>query len=210
MQEAHVLAGYISGEVPLKDFFDRFPGRASEGFLPERDLLKIGVVNQTTMLATETREITEVLRAAMKVRVGEDKLSDHFADTRDTLCYATNENQDATYALIEGGGHLALVVGGYNSSNTSHLVELLEPKFPTFYIKDEGEILGRDRIRHLSLHTGEVIESESWLPLQNGPIEIMITAGASCPDILVDRVITKVASFFGVEGKIAKSLPPTF
>ncbi len=99
--------------------------------------MRIGVVNQTTMLATETQAIADHLKNVMVQKHGEADLKAHFADTRDTLCYATNDNQDATNELLKAEADLALVVGGYNSSNTSHLVELLEHTFPTYYIKDE-------------------------------------------------------------------------
>ena len=126
LEEANQLARVIRREASTEFFYDYFADRHSPDFDPERHLQRVGVVNQTTMLATETQAIAELLRQAMITRYGEEDIDEHFADTNDTLCYATKENQDATVALIEDGGDVAVVVGGYNSSNTSHLVELCE------------------------------------------------------------------------------------
>ncbi len=199
LPEASLLAEYISGRKNASNFEQDFQGRYSDDFSPLESLSRIGVVNQTTMLATETQRISLVLREAIIERYGSDDLEMHFADTRDTLCYATNENQDAVRALVESGGDLAVVVGGYNSSNTSHLVELCEKVMPSYYIKDSSEIKSAELIRHLDLDSGEVIETPKWLSgmiSKNKPVDILITAGASCPDIIVDEVITKISSFF--------------
>src|SRR5690606_22979449 len=123
-------------DLPLDSFAADFAGRFSPSFDPAQHLDRIGVVYQTTMLAEETKTISAIFRDAMRDHFGEQNLDDHFADTRDTLCYATSENQGAVRGLVESGGDLAIVVGGYNSSNTSHLVELCEERLPTFYIKD--------------------------------------------------------------------------
>ena len=226
MDEAQSLASYLRGERKLSEFATEFSGRYSEGFNPELDLQRIGVVNQTTMLATETKAISDVLRSAMRERYGEDQAGEHFADTRDTLCYATSENQQSVHALVDAGGDLALVVGGYNSSNTSHLVELCERRYPTFYIKDADEIISRDQIRHLKLRhpqqqltaigskghpiQGDVVISNNWLPPRapnsDQPIEILVTAGASCPDALVEQVVLKIAQLFGVQERLSSQL----
>ncbi|HQV74529.1 MAG TPA: 4-hydroxy-3-methylbut-2-enyl diphosphate reductase, partial [Flavobacteriales bacterium] len=131
MAETEELGRIISGEVPLARFHELFGERCSPDFDPAKHLQRIGVVNQTTMLATETQAIADHLKQVMLKKYGKAELKEHFADTRDTLCYATNDNQDATNELLKADADLALVVGGYNSSNTSHLVELLEQKFPT-------------------------------------------------------------------------------
>ena len=199
MQEAELLAAYLRREKPWSAFDSDFAGRCSQGFDPERDLKRIGVVNQTTMLATETQGISALLRRAMLDYFGAENANHHFADTRDTLCYATSENQDSIYGLLAAGGDLAIVVGGYNSSNTSHLVELCEKQLPTFYIKDAAEIVSSATIRHLDLHTGRVQESTDWVPTAKPSVEILLSAGASCPDAMVDEVIVKLASLFGVE-----------
>lgn len=206
MEETERLARIITGAEPIERFAEWFGGACSEGFDPSLHLLKIGVVNQTTMLASETQAIADRLRQAMIERYGADAIAEHFADTRDTLCYATNENQNATIALIESGGDLAVVVGGYNSSNTSHLVELCEMRMPTYFIKDAEEIESRDAVKHFDLHTRSLVRSEGWLPAPDRPLEIILTSGASCPDALVDEVIERIASFFPTARPIEEAL----
>lgn len=206
--EAGELAGIIRGERPPEYFFERFVGRYSTGFDPERDLQRIGVVNQTTMLATETQEIVDLLKKTMQDRYGEAELKEHFADTSDTLCYATNENQEATYALIDDGGHLALVVGGYNSSNTSHLVELCEQRMPTYFIQDAGSIQSLDVVSHFDLESRQECSTEGWFP-EDRPVDIVLSAGASCPDALLDEVVRKIVGWFGAEARpLEEALAP--
>lgn len=195
MDEAKVLTDFISGKRKKEEFYELFKNKYSEGFDPETDLLKIGVVNQTTMLASETEEISEFLKSAIIERYGADNYKDHFADTRDTLCYATNENQKATYGLLEKEADLAIVVGGYNSSNTSHLVELCEEKLPTYFIKTEEEILSKDLIRHFHYGTKKMLETHNFLP-EGKKLKIILTSGASCPDAIVDKVLQKLLSYF--------------
>ncbi|MEM1044185.1 MAG: 4-hydroxy-3-methylbut-2-enyl diphosphate reductase [Bacteroidota bacterium] len=198
LDEAEDLAAVVRGEQDAAFFFERFADRYSEGFDPERDLVRIGVVNQTTMLATETQAIADLLRVAIVDRYGEEAVGDHFADTSDTLCYATKENQDATYTLIESGADLAVVVGGYNSSNTSHLVELCEEHMPAFFVEGP-EGVERDRIRHFDLHAHAEVETDGWFPWDlaaERPVDILLTAGASCPDALLDGVIDRVLAWF--------------
>jgi 4-hydroxy-3-methylbut-2-en-1-yl diphosphate reductase len=194
MEEAEELAKVIRGERDSAYFYERFDDRYSDGFDPERDLRRIGVVNQTTMLATETQAIANLLRDAMKDRFGEEALSEHFADTSDTLCYATNENQNATLALIDDSGDVGIVVGGYNSSNTSHLVDLCSERMPTFFITDAGEMVSPGLIRHFDTHRHEETQSEDWLPATR-PLDVVLTAGASCPDALLDEVILKLVDW---------------
>lgn len=195
MEEAEDLAAIIRGDKSAAFFYERFADRYSDGFDPERDLNRIGVVNQTTMLASETTAIAALLRQAVMDRYGAEDLLAHFADTSDTLCYATNENQTATQALIEAGADLAIVVGGYNSSNTMHLVELCEERMPTYFIDGAAAIDSLDRIQHFDIHTKSVQLTENWLPEQR-PVDIILTAGASCPDALLDEVIHKVVTWF--------------
>ena len=199
MVEAKNLAKVICGEADREFFFEYFADSYSPGFEPDRDLKRIGVVNQTTMLATETQAIADLLRQAMVDRYGEEYIDQHFADTKDTLCYATKENQDATLALIEDGADLALVVGGYNSSNTSHLVELCEAKLSTYFVCDAGEIESPRSICHWDMHAKTVCETMDWMPTNppdGRPVDIVLTAGASCPDALLDDVLCKVVSWF--------------
>jgi 4-hydroxy-3-methylbut-2-enyl diphosphate reductase len=122
-------------------------------------------------------------------------LKDHFADTRDTLCYATNDNQDSTYELLKTDADLAVVVGGYNSSNTSHIVELCERNFPTYFINSEREIQTSGEIHHFNYHQKKKETSFNFLP-QKEPVKIVLTSGASCPDTLVDRVMLKLLGYF--------------
>ncbi|MDH3216456.1 MAG: 4-hydroxy-3-methylbut-2-enyl diphosphate reductase [Candidatus Krumholzibacteria bacterium] len=195
LSETRVLADVIEGKLGAEAFDRHFRHKCSNGFDPERHLERIGVVNQTTMLATETQEIARVLRQAMANRYGPDNLQHHFADTSDTLCYATNENQNATYALIEHGADISLVIGGYNSSNTSHIVELCREAMPTYFIQTEREILSAKRINHFDLEKRQVITTDGWLP-EKRPLDIVVTCGASCPDAIVDEVLLRVLSFF--------------
>ena len=195
MEEAKLLARIIRGEASADFFYNHFDKKYSKGFNPETDLQRIGVVNQTTMLATETSAIALYLRQAMVDRYGETEIEAHFADTNDTLCYATNENQTATRTLIDEGGDVAIVVGGYNSSNTSHLVELCEEVMPTYFINNHDSIQSIDRIKHFNLHTKKVQESSEWWP-STEPVDIVLTAGASCPDVLLDEVVRKILSWF--------------
>lgn len=193
LEETRQLAAVIRGEKDRAFFFETFADRYSEGFDPDRDLERIGVVNQTTMLATETTEIAALVRKALHDRFGEDGIQ-HFADTSDTLCYATNENQDATRALIDDGADLAIIVGGTNSSNTSHLVELCEERMPTWFVTGPEGLLSPDVIRHFDLHEKDMVNAEGWLP-SHRPLTVLLTAGASCPDILLDQVMERLCSW---------------
>ncbi|MBI3511993.1 MAG: 4-hydroxy-3-methylbut-2-enyl diphosphate reductase [Bacteroidetes bacterium] len=193
--EAELLAAIMLGKIPLEDFEKHFHGRANKNFDSEKDLVRVGVINQTTMLATETQEIADHFKNVMVEKFGIENIKNHFADTRDTLCYATNENQDATYGLLEINADCAIVVGGYNSSNTSHLVELCERKFKTYFIKDDSEILPGNIIHHFDLHSKKVMESGNWLP-SSSPAKIILSSGASCPDSVIERVLEKLIHLF--------------
>jgi len=195
MEDAIKLGEYIKGKKSKDEFFEEFAWKHSESFDPTRDLQRVGVVNQTTMLATETQAIADYIRQLMIDRYGVENLKEHFADTRDTLCYATNDNQDSTYQLLETDADLALVVGGYNSSNTSHIVELCERKFPTYFINSENEIKSKTEIHHFNYHKKQRMITNNFLP-DKAPVRIILTSGASCPDTLVDRVMMKVLSYF--------------
>jgi 4-hydroxy-3-methylbut-2-enyl diphosphate reductase len=201
MSEAEFLGKVILGEKSTKEFYDFFDGKMTDGFNPEVHLSKIGVVNQTTMLASETQEITDYLRKMMLLKYGEAEIKNHMADTRDTLCYATNDNQSATLGLLEHEADLAIVVGGYNSSNTSHLVELLEQKFPTYFIKGKEEILSENNTNFFDIHSKELTNSKVFLP-EKDKMKIIITSGASCPDAIVDGVIQKILGFYNLEQNI--------
>jgi 4-hydroxy-3-methylbut-2-enyl diphosphate reductase len=200
IEEARILGDFILGKLEISSFEAVFKGKYSPGFDATSDLTKIGVVNQTTMLASETQEIALYLREVMLLKYGTDVIKDHIADTRDTLCYATNDNQTATLALMETAADMAIVVGGYNSSNTSHLVELLEQKSPCYFIKDETEILSREQIRSFDIHT-KTISDSAFLSTESNH-RIILTSGASCPDSIVDGVMMKILSFFHHEEEL--------
>ncbi len=189
LTEASLLSSYIKQERSEEMFASDFQGRFSEGFSPVMDLNRLGVVNQTTMLAGETSRIADVLRDALISRFGASEIGQHFNDARDTLCYATAENQSAVKGLVESGGDVALVIGGYNSSNTSHLVEICQGSLPTYYIQNAAEIISKEQIRHFDLATRKITVSSGWCPFNEQVPEILIAAGASCPDIEVEKVI---------------------
>jgi 4-hydroxy-3-methylbut-2-enyl diphosphate reductase len=153
------------------------------------------------MLASETEEITDYLRSEMIQRHGEASIRNHMADTRDTLCYATNDNQSATHGLLEMEADFALVIGGYNSSNTTHLVELLERKFPTYFIRSEKDIDTDGRLMNFDIHSKATKTSNPFnLGLSNH--RIIVTSGASCPDAIVDRVLRKILEIQGSDSDI--------
>lgn len=197
MAEAHQLAAWISGEKTAADFYQTFAGQFSEGFDPEKHLQRIGVVNQTTMLASDTQAIADYLKQVVikKYGLADANVNEHFADTRDTLCYATNDNQSAVIGMLEVPADLAIVVGGYNSSNTSHLVELCEEKLPTYFINSEEKLLSNKEILHFDFHTKRELLTQNYLPSQE-PAKLLITSGASCPDALVEGVIRKLAAMY--------------
>lgn len=207
-EEANILAEIMTEERPLSDFEKYFGHKSTPDFNPLKDLRRFGVINQTTMLATETQEVMDILKEATIRRFGEADILDHFADTTDTLCYATNENQSATLALAETNADLALVVGGYNSSNTMHLVEILEHSFPTYHVRDADELKSTSTIQHFDQWKKEILNSENWLPKTQEPLKIAITSGASCPDILVDEVMLKVLSYFDGTNAVEKVIAP--
>lgn len=208
LKEAEFLADVIKNER-TDEFLDFFKGKYSEGFDPKKDLQKIGVVNQTTMLATETQEIADYLRQVMIEKYGAESIKDHIADTRDTLCYATNDNQSSTIGLMEKEADLAIVVGGYNSSNTTHLVELLEQKFKTYFIRSCDEIKSANEIEHYDIHLKNVILENEFLPGHIDPLKIIVTSGASCPDSIVDRVLQKILDLLSVDKSIEEVLNST-
>lgn len=195
IDETKILGDFILGKIFLDEFNSFFKDRISSGFDPEKHLSKIGVVNQTTMLATETQAIADYLKNIMEKKYGLENLKDHFADTRDTLCYATHDNQRATYGLLEMPADIAIVVGGYNSSNTSHIVELCEEKLPTYFISSAEKILDKKTISHYDFHNHKFDITENFLPEKN-PLKIILTSGASCPDSIVDDVLQKILSFY--------------
>jgi len=205
LEESAKLAEYITGNKSQEQFEEEFKGKHSNGFRIDGHFNKLGVINQTTMLASETEEIAAFFKSVMIKKFGEDRVKDHFADTHDTLCYATNENQDATNGLLSTDADLAIVIGGYNSSNTSHLVELCERRFPTYFISSEKEIENKNTIRHFDYPNKKMLATNNFLPAKNG-LKIIITSGASCPDSSMDAVITRINSFLSTEKNVQEAL----
>lgn len=195
IHEAKLLEDIILGKLPIDTFYEKFQNRYSSEFNPTTDFEKIGVVNQTTMLATETQEIADFLKNTMIKKYGIENIKNHFADTRDTLCYATNDNQQATIGLLQEPADLAIVVGGYNSSNTSHIVELCEEKLPTYFIDSANEIEDKNAINHFIYHQHQHAKTTNFLP-NKSPLKIILTSGASCPDRIVDEVLEKIIGFY--------------
>lgn len=193
MHEARQLAQFITGEARAEDFYTLFEGRYSTGFSVAEHLHQIGVINQTTQLATDTQAIADYLKEVIATLPPERNAS--FADTRDTLCYATNDNQTAVQGMLASHAHVAFVIGGYNSSNTSHLVELCETRLPTYFISGPEKLVSNMEVEHFNWRTKTLHTTENYLP-EAAPLRIMITSGASCPDALVEQVMERLLSFF--------------
>jgi 4-hydroxy-3-methylbut-2-enyl diphosphate reductase len=197
MEDTIELGKIISGELPDSHFYSYFKGKYSENFNPETDLIKIGVVNQTTQLATDTQSISDYLKNVMVNKFGESELPVHFADTRDTLCYATNDNQTAVNSLLEIPADIAFVMGGKNSSNSSHLVELCENKLPTYFIDGPEKLIDANSLINTNWRNKEQTIINNYLPTQQ-PTTILMTSGASCPDTVVEAVIRQIADYYHV------------
>jgi 4-hydroxy-3-methylbut-2-enyl diphosphate reductase len=205
INETKFLGDVILGNKSKEEFYKYFDGKYSVGFDTEKHLQKVGVVNQTTMLASETEDIADYIKNSMIEKFGIENIKAHYADTRDTLCYATNDNQNATYGLMEEDVDIAIVVGGYNSSNTSHLVELLEQKFKTYFISSSHKIISKNMIRYFNLKTKTEQTSSDFIPNKD-KVRIAVTSGASCPDAVVDDVLNRILSFFDVTNNIEEVL----
>lgn len=194
-KEAGLLCKIIRGEIEQEKFYELFENKFSEGFDVEKHLTKIGVVNQTTMLATETENIASCLKNSMVAKYGEENIDDHFCDTSETLCYATHNNQTSTNSLLNLDADLAIVVGGYNSSNTSHIAELLEQKFNMYFVSGADRIISQDEIKHFDYSKKEEVITKDFLPSKEN-VKIILTSGASCPDAVVEDVLVKILSYF--------------
>ncbi len=198
MEEAVALSHYICGEKSADDFFVEFEGRYSVGFDPEKDLKRVGVVNQTTMLASETQAISDYIKQVLQQHyaLSKETIKEHFADTRDTLCYATNDNQQAVLQLRETPGDFSVVVGGYKSSNTSHLYDLMHEKLPSYYIPRASHITDEGLITHWDFDANT--ETTSQLNMNSeDELHILITSGASCPDSIVEDVMEQLSKVYG-------------
>jgi 4-hydroxy-3-methylbut-2-enyl diphosphate reductase len=210
INEAEKLCDVISGKIPAKKFYELFNHKLSKGFDVSNDLDRVGVVNQTTMLATETQAIADLMRKTMIEKFGEENIGEHFADTSDTLCYATYDNQRATLGLIDSHADFAIVVGGYNSSNTSHIVELCEEKLPVYFVSGADKIISQSVIKHYDIHSHSELTTEDWLLRDNKPtaLRIILTSGASCPDAILDEVLQKIISYYPDAKSVDEALKP--
>lgn len=202
MEQAERVCAVIGGrEGPEKLRID-FESASSPGFDPVRDLVRIGMANQTTMLSSESLEIADCIRKALTLRYGEERILDHFR-AFDTICSATEERQSAVVEMMKSPPQLMLIIGGYNSSNTGHLAEICTETVPTFHVKSVDEILSATEIRHQPAWTTELVTTKDWLP--SGDLEIGITAGASTPDREVGAVIRKLLELRGLD---PETIPP--
>lgn len=200
-KEAELLAKYIRKELSDEQFEIDFAKKYSSGFVASRDLKKIGVVNQTTMLASETQEIAAYLKEIVMEMYGEEAT----ADTRDTLCYATNDNQNATIGVLESGAQLAIVVGGFNSSNTIQIATILGEKMPVYFVRNAGDLISLEKA---IVFNSKTLNEEEITPsiLQQENLKIVITSGASCPDKIVDYVIQRILELRGETTSVESAL----
>ena len=198
-EEASVVCDYIGGLGNREAFLARFGPAASPGFDPDRDLVRVGCANQTTMLMSESLDIGEMFRVAMLERYGEGALSEHFR-AFDTICSATQERQDAVLSLLaERAVDLMIVIGGYNSSNTCNLARICAERVPTLHIADPACLISRDEIRHRpvgppSTSVRDEALMKDWLPATGG-LTVGLTAGASTPNNIVGQVIRRLEQF---------------
>jgi 4-hydroxy-3-methylbut-2-enyl diphosphate reductase len=195
LAETDYVCDYIVKGGDKAEFLEKFKGAYSEGFDPDIHLKAIGVANQTTMLRGETQEVQHRLRRAMIQKNGETEIDKHFRFF-DTICGATQDRQDALEKLLREPLDLLLVIGGYNSSNTSHLAEMGEDKLPTYFIKNAAKMESDKLIRHYDQHKHQEIESHDWLPA--GMVTVGITAGASCPNNLIEDAIRRLFELRGI------------
>ncbi|MEI7939486.1 MAG: 4-hydroxy-3-methylbut-2-enyl diphosphate reductase [Verrucomicrobiota bacterium] len=195
LAETDYVCNYILNGGDKVTFLEKFKGAYSEGFDPDLQLQAIGVANQTTMLRGETEEVQRRLRRAMLQKYGEGEIEQHFRFF-DTICGATQDRQDALEKLLQEPISLLLVIGGYNSSNTSHLAEMGEAKLPTYFIKNAAKMRSDKLILHYDQHKNQEVETTNWLPA--GKITVGITAGASCPNNLIEDAIRRLFELRGI------------
>ena len=195
LAETDYVCNYILSGGNKDEFLNKFRGAYSAGFDPDVHLQAIGVANQTTMLRGETEEVQRRLKAAMQKKHGPVEVDKHFRFF-DTICGATQDRQDALQKLLAEPLNLLLVIGGYNSSNTSHLAEMGEAKLPTFFIKNAAKMVSDQIIVHYNQHLNKEVETNGWLP--PGNITVGITAGASCPNNLIEDTIRRLFELRGI------------
>jgi 4-hydroxy-3-methylbut-2-enyl diphosphate reductase len=195
LAETDYVCSYILHGGNKQTFLEKFKGAYSEGFDPELHLQAVGVANQTTMLRGETEEVQRRFKAAMEKKFGAANIAEHF-HFFDTICGATQDRQDALQKLLREPMDLLIVIGGYNSSNTSHLAEMGEAKLPTYFIKNAAKMESDKLIRHYDQHRKAEVETRNWLP--PGKITAGITAGASCPNNLIEDVIHRLFELRGI------------
>ena len=201
LDETDYVCRYITEGGDQDEFLQKFDGAYSEGFDPDVHLKAIGVANQTTMLRGETEEVQRRIRDAMITKNGKEAIDEHFRYF-DTICGATQDRQDALRDLLNRPMDLLLVVGGYNSSNTSHLAEMGEAKLPTYFIKDAEEMVSAAKLNHFLQDKHEMAVAENWLPTE-GDLTLGVTAGASCPNNLIEEVILRA---YELRGESTESL----
>ena len=189
MDDVHNLCTLIKDNQNEKSIL--FENKISPKFDFNTDLKKVGVVNQTTMLASETKKIIELITTTFQEIHQKEDVQNYITNTRDTLCYATNENQESTIELLKHNVDIAVVVGGYNSSNTTHLTELSSQKVPTFFINSSEKIFLNNSIKHFDIHTKKEVLTHNFLPKKE--CKIILTSGASCPDIIIEKVMMKIS-----------------
>ena len=195
LADTDYVCDYIRQGGDKDAFLEKFRGAHSDGFDPDLHLQTIGVANQTTMLRGETEEVQRRIRQAIADRDGPERAANNFRFF-DTICGATQERQDALRELLNVKLDLLLVVGGYNSSNTSHLAEMGEEKLPTYFVLNSSRLLSLDEIKHYNLHEKQEVIAQNWLP--KGPVVIGITAGASCPNNLIEETLIRLFELRGV------------
>lgn len=188
-EEAAYVCRYIVEGGSREEFLEKFGRAASPGFDPDRDLERIGLANQTTMLSSESLEIADMFRAAIERRYGPEAVQERFRHF-DTICTATQDRQDAVKKLVQEDIDLMIVIGGYNSSNTNHLCEIASQHKPTYHIDDPSCLISARLIRHKPVGQSREVITEGWLP--DGEVSIGLTSGASTPDRIVGEVITRI------------------
>lgn len=196
LAETDYVCDYVVNGGNREEFLQRFKGAHSPGFDPDLHLAAVGVANQTTMLRGETEEVQRRFRKAMERRFGADRLHEHFR-VFDTICGATQDRQDALEKMLREPMDLLIVVGGYNSSNTSHLAEMGEKVLPTFFIKNAAKMESAMRIEHWDQHISQEIRTSNWFPT-SGRVTVGVTAGASCPNNLIEDTIKRLFELRGI------------